>query len=178
MQETHPHPQHTRPICYQVTVIIVTVYHRIARRTNRALSKRQRYAATSASPKTATHPLIYRAEAIQCRVVIVTAPVTKRDQANCALSNNERHHDCQNAPTLYIQHKTPMYKNVMLSNVASSLSQRPSRSATKQTAPSRTTSGTTTARTLPHNTYSPAHAIGELPRAYDHRSSCQDIEYV
>ena len=47
-----------------------------------------------------------------------------------------------------------MYKNEMLSNVTSSLSQRPSRSATQQTAPSRTTSGTTTVRTLPRYIFS------------------------
>ena len=40
-----------------------------------------------------------------------------------------------------------------MSNVASSLSQRPSRSATKQTAPSRTTSDTTAARTLPYHIF-------------------------
>ena len=38
LQETHSHSQHTRPVCYQVTVVIVTVYHRIARRINCALS--------------------------------------------------------------------------------------------------------------------------------------------
>ena len=59
-------------------------------------------------------------------------PVEKRDQANCALSNHERHHGCQNAPISYISHKIPMYENVMLSDVTPSLSQRPSRIATKQ----------------------------------------------
>ena len=38
LQETHSHLQHTRPIRYHVTVGIVTVYHRIARRINCALS--------------------------------------------------------------------------------------------------------------------------------------------
>ena len=73
-----------------------------------------------------------RAEVVECRVVIVTAPVAKRDQDNCALSNHELHHGRQNAPISYNPHKIPMYKNVMLSDVASSLSQRPSRIVTKQ----------------------------------------------
>ena len=70
-------------------------------------------------------------EAVECRVVIVTAPVVKHDQANCALSNHERHHGFQNAPISYIPHKISMYENVMLSDLASLLSQHLSRSATK-----------------------------------------------
>ena len=120
--------------------------------------ERQRHAATSDSPMTATRGYLrfsYERKLLKCRVA---APVTKRNRANCALSNHERHHGCQNAPTIYIQHKIPMYKNEkMLLNVTSSLSQHPSRSATKQTAPSRTTSDTTAARTLPHNIYIPQH---------------------
>ena len=85
LQETHPHSQHTRSICYQVPIIIVTVYHRIARRSNCALSNDKRHAATSASPMAVTHP--------------------------------------------------PIYNSGRLSNVASSLSQRPSRSATKKLRP-------------------------------------------
>ena len=42
LQETHSHSQHTRSICYQVLIIIVTVYHRIARRSNCALSNNDR----------------------------------------------------------------------------------------------------------------------------------------
>ena len=38
LQETHSHSQHKRPISYQMTVVIATVYHRIARRTT-ALSR-------------------------------------------------------------------------------------------------------------------------------------------
>ena len=38
LQETHSHSQHTRPISYQMIVVIATVYHRIARRTT-ALSR-------------------------------------------------------------------------------------------------------------------------------------------
>ena len=37
LQETHSHSQHTISICYQAPIIIVTVYHRIARRINCAL---------------------------------------------------------------------------------------------------------------------------------------------
>ena len=48
------------------------------------------------------------------------------------LEPRSKHHGCQNAPISYIPHKIPMYENVMLSDVASSLSQRPSRIATKQ----------------------------------------------
>ena len=43
LQETHSHSQHTRPICYQVPIIIVIVYHRIARRSNCALSNDKRH---------------------------------------------------------------------------------------------------------------------------------------
>ena len=85
LQEKHSYSQHTRSICYQVPIIIVTVYHRIARPSNCALSNDERHAATSASPMTVTHP--------------------------------------------------PIYKSGKLSNVASSLSHRPSRSATKQVRP-------------------------------------------
>ena len=103
-----------------------------ARPSNCALSNDKPHAASLTSPM-ALHIPQYISEwkAIECRVVIVTAPVTKRDQVNCALSNNERHHDCQNSPPLYIPHKIPMYENVMLSNVAASLSQRSSGNATK-----------------------------------------------
>ena len=82
LQEKHLYTQHTRSICYQVPIIIVTGYHRIARPSNCALSNDERHAATSASFMTVTHP--------------------------------------------------PIYKSGKLSNVASSLSHRPSRSATKK----------------------------------------------
>ena len=82
LQEKHSHSQHTRSICYHVPIIIVTVYHRIARRSNYALSNNERHGAISASSMTVTH--------------------------------------------------LPIYKSGKLSNVASLLSQRPSRSATKQ----------------------------------------------
>ena len=85
LYEKHSDSQHTRSMSYQVPIIIVTVYHRIARRSNFALSNDERHAAISASPVTATNP--------------------------------------------------PIYKRGKLSNVASSLSQRPSRSATKQLRP-------------------------------------------
>ena len=85
LQEKHLYSQHTRSICYQVPIIIVPVYHRIARPSNCALSNDERHASTSASPMTVTHP--------------------------------------------------PIYKSGKLSNVASSLSHRPSRSATKQLCP-------------------------------------------
>ena len=85
LQEKHSNSQHTRSICYQVPIIIVTVYHRIARPSRCALSNGERHAATSASPMTVTHP--------------------------------------------------PIYESGKLSNVASSLSHRPSRSATKQLCP-------------------------------------------
>ena len=60
LQETHSHSQHTRPMCYHVTIIIVTVYHRIAQRSNCAHSNDKWHAATSASPMTVTHPPIYK----------------------------------------------------------------------------------------------------------------------
>ena len=82
LQEKHSHSQHTRSICYHVPIIIVTVYHRVARRSNYALSNNGRHGATSASPMTVT--------------------------------------------------RLPIYKNGKLSNVASSLSQRPSWGAAKQ----------------------------------------------
>ena len=85
LQEKHFYSQHTRSICYQVPIIIVTVYRLIARPSNCALSNDERHAATSASPMTVTHP--------------------------------------------------PIYKSGKLSNVASSLSHRPSRSVTKQLCP-------------------------------------------
>ena len=85
LQEKYSYSQHTRSICYQVPIIIVTVYHRIARPSNCGLSNDERHAATSASPMIVTHP--------------------------------------------------PIYKSGKLSNVASSLSHRPSRSATKQLRP-------------------------------------------
>ena len=79
LQEKH---SHTRSICYHVPIIIVTVYHRVARRSNYALSNNERHGATSASPMTVT--------------------------------------------------RLPIYKSGKLSNVASSLSQRTSRSANNQ----------------------------------------------
>ena len=85
LHEKHSYSQHTRSICDQVPIIIVTVYPRTARPSNCALSNDERHGATSASPMTVTHP--------------------------------------------------PIYKNGKLSNVASSLSHRPSRSATKQLRP-------------------------------------------
>ena len=85
LQEKHSYSQHTRSIYYQVPIIIVTVYHRIARSSNCALSNDELHAATSASHMTVTHP--------------------------------------------------PIYTSGQLSNVASSLSHRPSRSATKQLYP-------------------------------------------
>ena len=85
LHEKHSNSQHTRSMSYQVPIIIVTVYHRIARRSNFVHSNDERHAAISASPVTATHP--------------------------------------------------PIYESGKLSNVASSLSQRPSRSATKQLRP-------------------------------------------
>ena len=60
VQEKYSYSQHTRSICYQVPIIIVTVYHRIARPSNCALSNDEWHAATSASPMTVTHPPIYK----------------------------------------------------------------------------------------------------------------------
>ena len=86
LQEIHSsYSQHTRSLCYQMPIVVATVYHRIARPSNCALSNDERHAATSASPMTVTHP--------------------------------------------------PMYKSGKLSNAASSLSHRSSRSATKQLRP-------------------------------------------
>ena len=124
LKEKYPYSQHTRSICYQVPIIIVTVYHRIARPSNCALSNDERHAATSASPMTVTRPPIYKSgklsnvasplshcpsrsatkqlcplklratprlpehfhdigerNALECRVIIVKAPVADRDQA-------------------------------------------------------------------------------------------------
>ena len=85
LQEKHSDSQHTRSICYQVPIVIATVYNRIARPSNCALLNDERHAATSASPITVTH--------------------------------------------------LPIYKRGKLSNAASSLSHRPSRSVTKQLRP-------------------------------------------
>ena len=85
LHEKHLYSQHTRSIYYQVPIIIVTVYHRIAQPSNCALSNDELHAATSASHMTVTHP--------------------------------------------------PIYMSGKLSNTASSLSHRPSRSATKQPYP-------------------------------------------
>ena len=85
LPENHSDSQYTRSICYQVPIVIATVYHCIARPSNCALSNDERHAATSASPMTVTH--------------------------------------------------LPIYKSGKLSNAASSLSHRPSRSATKQLRP-------------------------------------------
>ena len=60
LYEKHSYSQHTRSMSYQVPIIIVTVYHRIARRSNFALSNDERHAAISASPVTATNPPIYK----------------------------------------------------------------------------------------------------------------------
>ena len=49
-----------------------------------------------------------------------------------SLEPRGKHHGCRNAPISYIPHKISMYENVMLSDVASSLSQRPSRIAAEQ----------------------------------------------
>ena len=85
LQEKHSYSQHTRSICYQVPIIIVAVYHRIARPSYCALSNDERHAAPSASPMAVATP--------------------------------------------------PIYESGKLSNVASSLSHRPSRSATKKLRP-------------------------------------------
>ena len=98
LQEKHSYSQHTRSICYQVPIIVVTVCHRIARPSNCALSNDERHAATSASPMTVTHPPIYiRVESYRmsrrhCHIARHGAR-----PSNCALSNYEQHHDCQNA---------------------------------------------------------------------------------
>ena len=108
LQGKHSYSQHTRSICYQVLITIVTVYHRIARPSNCALSNDGRRAATSASPMTVAHPPIYkrgsyRMSRRQCRIARHGARPSK-----CALSNYEQHHDCQNAPSIYISHKIPV----------------------------------------------------------------------
>ena len=46
LQEKYSYSQHTRSICYQVPIIIVTVCHRMARPSNCALSNDERHAAT------------------------------------------------------------------------------------------------------------------------------------
>ena len=108
LQENHSYSQHTRSICYQVPVTIVTVYHRIARPSNCSLSNDERRAATSASPTTLAHPPIYKRGSYRmsrrhCRITRHGAR-----PSNCALSNYEQHHDCQNAPRIYISHKIPV----------------------------------------------------------------------
>ena len=85
LQEKCSYSQHTRSKCCQMPIIIVTVYHHIARPSNCALSNDERHATTSAFPMTVTHP--------------------------------------------------PIFRNGKLSNVASSLSHRPSRSAIKHLRP-------------------------------------------
>ena len=83
LQEKHSYSQHTRSICYQVPTIIVTVYHRIARPSNCALSNDERHAATSASPTTVTHPPICKSGKLSdVASPLSHCPVTERDQAN------------------------------------------------------------------------------------------------
>ena len=82
LQEKHSYSEHTRSICYQVPIIIVTVYHRIARPSNCALSNDEQHAATSASPMTVTHPPIYKSGKLSnVASPLSHCPVTERDQA-------------------------------------------------------------------------------------------------
>ena len=74
--------------------------------------------------------------------------ISSHSATNQLRSLERQRHAATSAYPMIVTHP-PIYKR-KLSNVASSLSQRPSRSVTKQTAPSRTTSDTTAARTFPH----------------------------
>ena len=56
----------------------------------------------------------------------------------------------ERSPIIYIPDKNPMNENVMLLNVASSLSQRPSRSATKQLRPLEQRATSRLPETLPY----------------------------
>ena len=116
---------------------------------------------------------IYKAEAVECCVVIVAAPVVKHDQENCALSNHERHHGCQNAPTSCIPHKIPMYENLMLSRHHCHSTCRGARPSNCTLSNNERHRG---CQKRSHtNIYSLVHAIGMLPRAYHHcHSTCRE----
>ena len=79
IQETFSHLQHTGPIRYQVTVVIVTVYHRIVRRINCVFSNDNEMRLPQFLLWPLHIPQYIRVEAVECRVVIVTAPTAKRD---------------------------------------------------------------------------------------------------
>ena len=64
--------------------------------------------------------------------VIIAAYRHGSNERNCAYSNNSRHHNSTPKRTPVTNTYIKMHENVMLSNVASSLSQRPLRNATKQ----------------------------------------------
>ena len=81
LRETHSHSQHTRQIRYQVTVIIVPVHYRIARRINCALSNDNDTRLPQLLLWLLHIPQYIIAEATECRVVIVTAPVAGHDHS-------------------------------------------------------------------------------------------------
>ena len=64
--------------------------------------------------------------------VIIAAYRHGSNERNCAYSNNSRHHNSTSKRTPITKHIYKTYKHVKLSDVASSLSRRPSRNATKQ----------------------------------------------
>ena len=64
--------------------------------------------------------------------VIIAAHRHGSNKRNCAYSNNSRHHNSTPKRTPVTNAYIKMYEHVMLSAVASSLSQRPSRNATEQ----------------------------------------------
>ena len=64
--------------------------------------------------------------------VIIAAYRHSSNERNCAYSNDSRHHNSTPKRTPATNTYIKMYEHVMLSDVASSMSQRPSRIATKQ----------------------------------------------
>ena len=129
LQETHSHSQPTRPICYQVTIIIVAVYHRISATSQLRSLERQRHAAASAPYMTVTPPPIhesgsYRMPRLHCRGVRYDLRPNKPRPfgPRTTLRLLQR-----SSPLAYIPHKILTHENVMMSNVTSSLPQRPSR---------------------------------------------------
>ena len=116
----------------------------------RPLKRRATSRLSERSPSLTYIPQHMRSVCYHEPIILVTAPVAERDQVTAPSRTTtasgciDSSHDAYTSPNIY--------KSEKLSNAASSLSQRPSLSSTKQTAHSRTTSGTTTARTLPHCT--------------------------
>ena len=85
--------------------------------------ERQRRAATSASPMTVTYPPVYKSG----RLSNVASSLSQRPSRNATkqlrpLEQRAISRLPERSPIIYSAYRIPMYENVMLSNVASSLS--------------------------------------------------------